>query len=356
MEASGDSSAEALPGSRRAVKIAVCEADDLTPEGDAGSRAVADLIERLRALGHEVAFFAEAAQGLAERVAAFDPTMIFVSRPGLFARLQPLLAPLDRPLLYLAHDLHYVRVGLQAEVMGGEAAQAARVLRFVEARCFSTATVTLLPTHDEVARARQDFPAGRFEQINYFAMPPAVPRAERPDDFRVVFVGGQRHAPNYDGVRWFCQQVWPAIRRARPDAEFWVIGDWGAARDEFEEIPGVRFLGSLSDADVDDAMRAARWGAAPLRFGAGMKRKTLHYLAQGLPVVGTSFAVEGVTETGVVPGVVRAESADEWIATLLEDDDASWRERSRAAADFINRSFSAQRQRDDLARALRWVG
>ena len=123
MEASGDSSAEALPGSRRAVKIAVCEADDLTPEGDAGSRAVADLIERLRALGHEVAFFAEAAQGLAERVAAFDPTMIFVSRPGLFARLQPLLAPLDRPLLYLAHDLHYVRVGLQAEVMGGEAAQ-----------------------------------------------------------------------------------------------------------------------------------------------------------------------------------------------------------------------------------------
>ena len=53
---------------------------------------------------------------------------------------------------------------------------------------------------------------------------------------------------------------------------------------------------------------------------------------------------------------VRAESADEWIATLLEDDDASWRERSRAAADFINRSFSAQRQRDDLARALRWVG
>ena len=73
-------------------------------------------------------------------------------------------------------------------------------------------------------------------------------------------------------------------------------------------------------------------------------------------VVGTSFAVEGVTETGVVPGVVRAESADEWIATLLEDDDASWRERSRAAADFINRSFSAQRQRDDLARALRWVG
>ena len=73
------------------------------------------------------------------------------------------------------------------------------------------------------------------------------------------------------------------------------------------EAAGVEFTGVIGDPELDTVLARARVGLAPLSFGAGMKRKTLHYLSHGLPVVGTAFAVQGLADEGggVVPGVVR---------------------------------------------------
>jgi glycosyltransferase involved in cell wall biosynthesis len=334
------------------MRVAVCEAGPLTPERDAGSRAVVDLVEGCRALGHRTEVFIEAGQDLTGRIAAFRPDLIVGSRPGLFIRLVPLLRGSGIPLVYLAHDLHFVRVGMEQD-LGGRAAAAADVLRLVERRCFESADLSLVPTREEAERVALEFPSAVVRAIDYFSMPRQPDRVSPPADYLAAFVGGAAHAPNRDGIRWFVAEVWPGFHARNPGARLAVAGHWPSA--ERVGADGVEFLGVLPEPDLDDVLGGARVGVAPLRFGAGMKRKTLHYLSHGLPVVGTSFAVEGLGE-GKVPGVVRASSASEFEAALdLLADDAEWLPLSRAGAGFVRTRFSAEAYLDGLRSALETV-
>jgi len=367
------------------MRIAVCEADTPTPERDAGSRAVMDLVTGLHDLGHEVLLALEAEPGLPDRVADFGPDVIVISRPGLFARLAPGLRGLGAPLVFFAHDLHFVRVGLQHEQQHGTAGAAARVMRLVEERCYTSADLCLLPTREELELVRREFPSSRSVAIDYFALSgPATP-PEPPRSLRLVFVGSSAHAPNDDGVRWFAREVWPRVRAAHPDAELVVAGAWPDPA-ELASIAGLRLAGNLPDAELDALLASARIGIAPLRFGAGMKRKTVHYLSLGLPVVGTGFAVEGLRgEDGTTPGVALAESPEQWLAAIdalapgadagaidalapatdpgaadspapgadAGAGDALWRDRSQAGWAFVRDRFSPERYRSGLAEALR---
>ena len=52
--------------------------------------------------------------------------------------------------------------------------------------------------------------------------------AEQPQ--RCVFVGALDYRANIDGIRWFCQEVWPLVRRRRPGARFAIVGSNPAPR------------------------------------------------------------------------------------------------------------------------------
>lgn len=340
------------------MRIAICEAGIITPERDAGSRAVADLRDGLGALGHDVRMFAEVAQDLPARVVAFGPDVVVISRPGLFVRLHARLRGLGVPIVYLAHDLHFVRLGLQSDFVADTHAGAAGVMRFVERQCFDLADLSLVPTREEADRVAAEFPGARCRSIDYFSMPEQPLPDAPPAGYRVAFVGGSSHAPNRDGVAWFASEVWPSVRAAQPEAELVVGGAWDDQGGVLAEIPGVRFLGELSDAELDEVLAGSRVGIAPLRFGAGMKRKTLHYLSHGLPVVGTGFAVEGLRDDrDEVPGVLLATDAHEWVAAFERLDDTSeWTRLSAAGSAFVRRRFSASAYRANLTSVLASLG
>jgi glycosyltransferase involved in cell wall biosynthesis len=333
------------------VRIAVCEAGPLTPYQDAGSRAVVDLIEGYQILGHEVSVFIESDQDLPAKVTAFAPELIFGSRPGLFVRIQPQLSVLGVPMVYMAHDLHFVRVGLE-QALGGRPVAAASVLRLVEKQCFATADLTILPTKEEADQVAHDFPGARTLAVNYFAMPIQPDRLFAPDDYLVAFVGGAHHAPNRDGIHWFVHEVWTPFVARRPGARLVVCGRWGTA--DRLSASGVEFTGVVSDEELDAILGSARVGIAPLRFGAGMKRKTLHYLSHALPVIGTSFAVQGLAEgQRAAAGVVPAESAQEFAAALeLLADDEAWLRLAAAGTHFVRERFSTDRHLADLRSIL----
>ncbi len=336
------------------MKIAVCEADTPTPTRDAGSRAVVDLMTGLEALGHEVRLFVEAAQQLPERVAQFAPDAIVISRPGLFARLEPQLRPQGVPIVYLAHDLHFVRVGLQQQFATRPDANVSRVMRIVEQRCFERADLALVPTHAEADRVREEFPGSRCLAINYFSMPVGEVRPAPPRNRRIAFVGSYRHAPNADGMSWFVREVWPQVQARYPSSEVVVAGVW-ERDDALFTVPGVRAAGELSDAELDELLADSWAGIAPLRFGAGMKRKTLHYLSAGLPTIGTSFAVEGLARTpeSPVPGVLLAATAREWTDAFdVLDDPGRWVELAASGTRLISESFSESEYLDGLEKFL----
>jgi glycosyltransferase involved in cell wall biosynthesis len=344
------------------MRIAVCEAGPLTPDRDAGARAISDLIVSAQELGCDTRFFDESAGRLLERLEAFSPHVVFISRPGLFARLHARLGKFTGPMVFIAHDLHYVRLGLQRGFDTRLNPQAASVMRLVEGYCFRNADLSIMPTAHEAETVRIEFPGSAVTWMTYFAMPEEQ-RLTRPvEPRRLVFVGGSAHAPNRDGITWFVRSVWPVVQT--PDGPFAlsVCGAWDAAIVRELEGHGVTFNGALDEDELGNVMRRAAAGIAPMRFGAGMKRKTLDYLSRGLPVLSSSFGIEGLRTSpvlgGRVPGVIACSSVDDWVSGIRQvtGNFDLWNKLSREGHAYIGEAFSRAGQKAALHNILTSIG
>ena len=198
-----------------------------------------------------------------------------------------------------------------------------RRLRRLEASLSQRAAAVTLVSRHEADLFRDFCPADCVHAIpngvdlEYFR--PAAP-AESAASQRCVFVGALDYRANIDGVRWFCEQVWPEVHRRRPDATFAVVGsNPAAAARRLAELPGVELVGEVPD--VRPHLAGAAVAVVPLRVARGIQNKVLEALAMGKAVVATPQALEGL---GVEPDVhvCRAADAGEWVEAvtgLLED-------------------------------------
>lgn len=125
---------------------------------------------------------------------------------------------------------------------------------------------------------------------------------------RVVFTGALHTLPNRDGIVWFCQRVWPSIRREVGDAVLEIVG----ARPPEEVRALSRIEGVTVHADVPDVvpfLEHSRVAVVPVRIGTGSRLKALEAMAAGRPVAGTTIGLGGLD---VRPGhdVLIADEAD----------------------------------------------
>jgi sugar transferase (PEP-CTERM/EpsH1 system associated) len=109
----------------------------------------------------------------------------------------------------------------------------------------------------------------------------------------VALVGAMDYRPNVDAAKWFLDNVWPAVRAARPQARFSIVGARPAAELKARAgRDGVLVAGRV--ADVRPYLRAAKAVIAPLMIARGVQNKVLEAMAAGRPVVATSAANAGV--------------------------------------------------------------
>lgn len=109
----------------------------------------------------------------------------------------------------------------------------------------------------------------------------------------LVFLGALDWRPNLEGVRWFLDRVWPAIRAAVPRARLVVAGSnppSGLGRRLSGE--GLTFAGRIPDAQAFFASGAAM--VVPLLSGGGMRVKILEAMSIGVPVVSTRLGATGI--------------------------------------------------------------
>jgi glycosyltransferase involved in cell wall biosynthesis len=131
----------------------------------------------------------------------------------------------------------------------------------------------------------------------------------------LLFVGGFRHDPNVDAVRYFCEQIFPSIRMAVPDCKLIIVGsnppdEIRRLQSDFIQVTG--FAPSL-----DPFFRNSYISVAPLRFGAGMKGKIGEAMSHGLPVVTTPIGAQGM---GLVHrhNAMICDSPSEYAASVVE--------------------------------------
>ena len=255
-------------------------------------------------------------------------------------------------LVFDSIDLHYLRERRGAELANDAAAlRAAEATRARELDVVASADVTLVVSAAERELLRADAPAATVELLSnlHRVHGPGLPFEQRRD---LLFVGGFRHPPNVDAVRWFVDAVWPLLREQLPEVQLHCIG--GHVPGEIAALaatPGVHVHGHVPD--ITPWLEGCRIGVVPLRFGAGVKGKINHAMAHGQPVVATTLAAEGMhLEDG--RDVLLADDAAAFAAQVLRlyRDEALWQRLAANGLDNVQRHFSLDAARDTVRRVL----
>ncbi|MBJ6985367.1 glycosyltransferase [Luteimonas sp. MC1750] len=372
---------EPSPATLHAGQRQVLVIDALTPQPDrdSGSVRLCNLMRLLRREGAHVVFLpanrhydgrytdalrqlgvevwcaphgARAPAWLAEHGPRFDVAM--VCRHYVASEFLPLLrrhAPQAR-LVFDSIDLHYLRETRTAEVTADATmARAAERTRRRELGVIAAADTTLVVSSVERDVLGADAPGARVDVLSnvHEVAGPGLAFDARND---LVFVGGFRHPPNVDAMRWFVGDVLPRIRERLPGVRLHCIGaDVPPEVAALADAPGVLVHGYVPD--ITPYMDGCRLAVAPLRYGAGVKGKVNLSMAHGQPVVATSCAAEGMH---LVDGhdVLVADDAQGFAEAVVRayGDRGLWEQLAANGLENVARHFSANAAREVVRRVF----
>ena len=119
----------------------------------------------------------------------------------------------------------------------------------------------------------------------------ACPRAIERDV--VAFSGNFEYHPNVAAVRYFREEIWPALREKWPWLVWRLIGkNPGAVRQYVSGDPRIELSGPVANA-VEE-LAAAKVAVIPLLAGSGTRFKLIEAWAAGRAVVSTAIGAEGL--------------------------------------------------------------
>lgn len=129
--------------------------------------------------------------------------------------------------------------------------------------------------------------------MDYFRPVVALASEENP---YVIFTGAMDYPPNMDAAAWFCDEVFPALRRRMPKLGFKIVGKNPQPQIlDLGRREGVQVIGTVPDIRSYVARSLAL--VVPLRSGGGTRHKIPQAMAMERPVISTSVGAEGLEVT-----------------------------------------------------------
>jgi len=377
----GRISASPVADPDRARRILVADYRIPRPDLSAGEKATFGLIADLRAIGFEVTFvptdmtdappYRKALEALGVSVitgeSGYSSGGNYIrsegARFGVFyfirvdvaeALIQSarLVAP-DAPMIFHAPDLYFLRESRGAEMSGDPAEMlAANRTRAREAAIMQASDHVVLVSPAEIPFLTDILPRSRISVFPALYSPVVATLAGHAARRHIFFLGGFKHPPNVDAVKWFVKKVWPAVHARLPGVEFHIVGAEAPADViALGEQPGVRFVGYVQD--LDPILAGYRLSVAPLLYGAGIKGKLGAAMGAGVPCVSTTIGAEGM---GIVDGLhamVRddAEGFAEAVVSLYGDP-ALWQSISEKGRQLVEDRFGDAANQSAFCRVL----
>lgn len=242
-----------------------------------------------------------------------DADIVEVQWPSMLGIVPTVRAATTAPITYLTHDVRSEALASLAVSRPFDKANAVAGLKLArvaaqELRALRAADYVLCCRESE-RNALRRLGVRRVE----VHLPPFAPGPARPDRVSsgplvLGFVADMTRIENVRSVHWFLSAVWPAVRQAHQDGvELHIFG----RHDEVVEVPGVRWHGWIDD--LAGAYARMDVAVAPLRIRGGIKVKVGEALSHGVPVIGSSIAVDGYPEL-IRDVVATADSPAEWVA------------------------------------------
>lgn len=312
----------------RARRILVADYRIPRPDLSAGEKATFGLIADLCAIGFEVVFlptdmndvapYREALEALGAKVITREQghswsrdylraegaqfgTFYFIRVDVAEALLTSAkeVAP-DARIIFHAPDLYFLRELRSAELDGDSVGlKAAERTKVREMAIMQASDHVVLVSPAEVPYLSDMVPRSRISVFPALYSPVVATPAGHNARQHIFFLGGFKHRPNADAVKWFVEKVWPAVNARLPKIEFHIVGAQAPADViALAKRPGVRFVGYVKD--LGPILAGYRLSVAPLRYGAGIKGKLGAAMGAGVPCVSTTIGTEGM---GIVDGV-----------------------------------------------------
>lgn len=196
---------------------------------------------------------------------------------------------------YNLADLHFLRLAREAQVKKNYPLfSSARRMLSDEIIAMHQANCVITHSPAEAAYLKTAFPNIPTKIIPWSF---DIVKLNKPNNERsgVGFIGGIDHSPNRDALEWLIADIMPLVWKTAPEIILNIIGK-GWTNSSFTKIDHrIKILGHTTD--LSRTIQINRLTVAPLRFGSGIKGKVLDSMANGVPVIMTPHAAEGLLLT-----------------------------------------------------------
>ncbi|MFU8862119.1 MAG: glycosyltransferase [Cyclonatronaceae bacterium] len=141
------------------------------------------------------------------------------------------------------------------------------------------------------------------------------PFKTQPVPHSMVFVGMMKYVPNYDGITWFLDEIFPKILERVADATITIIGKNPPNSISSRASENIIVTGFVED--TRPYIEKSSVYVVPLRMGGGTRLKIMEAMAVRKPIVTTSIGCEGID---VINGesILIADNPDEFAGRVVE--------------------------------------
>lgn len=260
---------------------------------------------------------------------AKDIQLVYLNRPHIAAKyIDYIREHTALNIVFYGHDLHFLRLRREFELTGDmETREKSQYWKSVEFGIMHKTDMNYYPSQIEIDAINDIDPTVKAKAITAYVYDEFHTPVE--SDFAkregILFVGGFAHPPNKDGLLWFAEKIWPRIRMSIPDAKLYVVGSNAdedvLALDSIDN--GICIKGFVSEEELRELYDMTRMVIVPLRYGAGVKGKTVEALYYGSPIVTTSVGAEGIPNAETVMKIADDEyDFADAVTNLYKDVDA----------------------------------
>ncbi len=361
------------PGQKR---ILVIDHHLPMPDRDSGSLRMSQILNILHRLGHRVTFLPDNVADIApyadelrkrgtevlcyphiknirsyleEHGEKFDA--VILSRCDFAVKHMDevrLHAPQSR-VIFDTVDLHFVRENREAEItQDAVIRETARDRETREYELIDKANETWVVSECERDLLRAQRPQSAIEVVsNIVEAPGSVTPFSLRRDF--LFIGGFQHTPNVDAVLFFMNEIYPMVQARLDGPNFYIIGD--KAPPAVIALASEKVIITGLQPDVRPYFDTVKLSIAPLRYGAGVKGKINQSMGLGVPVVGTTVAVEGMNLTNR-EDILIADSPENFAEAMIElyESEELWERVSKNGVNKTRATYSAETATKQLSR------
>jgi glycosyltransferase involved in cell wall biosynthesis len=168
----------------------------------------------------------------------------------------------------------------------------------------------------------------------------------------LLFTGAMDYYANVDGVKWFCDNIYPEIQINFPNTEFHIVGSNPNANVKaLQNNNGVKVTGFVENTRL--FYEKAYICVIPLRMARGIQNKVLEAMSMEKAVITTSQAIQGITAVNGEHLVVADEPKEfaQSVVTLLKDKDRRFT-LGKNARRFVKTNYNWQTNMEKLEELL----